>query len=98
MGKQGIQKFFGERGISGDINIDITPEFASLLGSAFACTVKSQNPVLISSDGKNPSLIIKNSIVSGVLSSGRNAIDCDSKSIPAFRSAVRFLKPREESA
>lgn len=91
-GSRASKKFFGERGISGDINIDITPEFASLLGSAFACTVKSQNPVLISSDGKNPSLIIKNSIVSGILSSGRNAIDCDSKSIPAFRSAVRFFK------
>lgn len=81
---------FGNRDISGDINIDITPEFSSLLGSAYANIVKKDKPVIISCDNTNSAKAIKNSILSGLLSSGVRIIDIEDITLPIARNAVRF--------
>ncbi|KRQ87880.1 D-glycero-alpha-D-manno-heptose 1-phosphate guanylyltransferase [Caloramator mitchellensis] len=81
---------FGNRDISGEINIDITPEFSSLLGSAYANLVKKDKPIIISCDDTNASKAIKNSILSGALSSGVKIIDIENIMLPITRHAIRF--------
>ncbi|SEF94522.1 mannose-1-phosphate guanylyltransferase / phosphomannomutase [Caloramator fervidus] len=81
---------FGNRNISGDINIDITPEYASVLGSAYANIVNKSKPVVVSCDDSNTSKAIKNSILSGLLSSGIRIIDIEDVTLPIARNAVMF--------
>ncbi|MTI69527.1 MAG: nucleotidyl transferase [Firmicutes bacterium] len=83
---------FGFRDISGEINIDITPEFASKLGSSFASTLKGDDTYVVSSDDTNASRSIKNSLVSGILSTGGGIIDITEGSVAMNRFAVRHYK------
>lgn len=83
---------FDDRGISGEINIDVTPEFASLLGSAFASVMGKDLPLVISSDGSKPAGIIKESLASGILSSGVKVINIDDIPLFVSRYATRFYK------
>ena len=82
---------FGYKDVSGDINIDITPEFASRLGSAYASILNSDNDIIVvSSDNNNASDIVKNSIISGILSTGIGVIQIKDCTVPMNRFAVRF--------
>lgn len=83
---------FGNRGISGEINTTITPEFASSLASAFTMVIGKKAPIIVSSDNNNTSKIIKQSILAGVMSSGANAISIDNVILPISRFAVQFYK------
>jgi mannose-1-phosphate guanylyltransferase / phosphomannomutase len=83
---------FGNKGVSGEINLDITPEFASLLGSTFASVMKKNFPLIISSDGSNMANVIKESLTAGVLSSGTKVISLSDVPIFVSRYAIRFYK------
>ncbi|MCG4585298.1 hypothetical protein L0P56_07295, partial [Anaerosalibacter bizertensis] len=83
------KNIFGYRDISGDANIDITPEFASKLGTAFASTIKESGTFIISCDEYNSSNLIKNSLIAGVLSTGAKVIDIEEASLPMCRFAVK---------
>jgi mannose-1-phosphate guanylyltransferase/phosphomannomutase len=89
-GTKASRVLFGERGISGEFNIEITPEYASLLGAAFASSLNKAASVIISSDDKPPSRLIKESIISGVLSSGSKVIDIGDVVIPLNRFGVKL--------
>ncbi|EYE89372.1 nucleotidyltransferase [Fervidicella metallireducens AeB] len=91
-GTKARRTLFGNRDISGDVNIDITPEFASLLGSAFASAINKDSPVIISCDSTPASKIIKQSLIAGVLSTGARAIDIENIILPINRFAVRFYR------
>lgn len=81
---------FGNNDICGEINIDITPEFACTLGSTFATIMRNSSSILVSSDGFNASNFIKSSIISGILSTGSDAINLENVITPISRYAVRF--------
>lgn len=83
---------FSNNDITGEINTDITPEYASMLGSTFATVLKGAKPIVVSCDGTKQSLFIKNSIVSGMLSSGIRVISLDNIVTPISRFGVRFHK------
>lgn len=89
-GTKSSKLLFGERGISGEFNIDITPEFASLLGAAYASLLKKAAPLIISSDDSPPSRLIKESVISGALSSGAKVIDIGDAVIPLNRFGVKL--------
>ncbi|QXM05337.1 sugar phosphate nucleotidyltransferase [Crassaminicella indica] len=80
---------FGYKDVSGNINIDITPEFASRLGSAFASNLEKEATIIVSSDKSNACDIIKNSFISGILSTGAGVINLKDASMPMNRFAVR---------
>lgn len=88
-GTKGTKSFFGSKDIKGEINIDITPEFCTLLGSAFVNVVKKSRPVILTCDNNNASNTIKSSIISGITSSGSNVFDCGMALLPMNRYAVR---------
>lgn len=83
---------FGFRDISGDININLTPEFSSRLGSAFGSVLKEGSKVIVCSDGSSSAEIIKESITSGILSTGNEIIDIKNSLMPVVRYAVNFYK------
>lgn len=86
------RKIFGNRDVSGEMNIDITPEFASLIGSVFASVIaKDINPIVVTCENNPSSIVIRDSMVSGMLSTGKNAVKSISHALPITRFLVRFF-------
>lgn len=83
---------FGYKDICGDINTNLTPEFASRLGSAFGSIYREDSRIVVSSDGSNAAEIMKESMISGVLSTGLQVIDIQDGLMPVLRHAVNFYK------
>ncbi len=90
--KKMSRKLFGDRNISGVFNESITPEVDTGLGTAFATVMDGKGTFLISSDEHNLSKSIKNSIISGMLSTGAQVIDIKNSTIPICRFGVRHFK------
>ncbi|HZK56884.1 MAG TPA: sugar phosphate nucleotidyltransferase [Clostridia bacterium] len=90
--KKMSRKLFGDRNISGVFNEGITPEVATGLGTAFATVMDGGGTFLISSDEHNLSKSIKNSIISGMLSTGVQVIDIKNSTVPICRFGVRHFK------
>ncbi|WHH58874.1 sugar phosphate nucleotidyltransferase [Petroclostridium sp. X23] len=82
---------FGEKGIVGEVNVDITPEFASRLGTSYGVLFKNNARVGISSDEASVSYMLKNSFVSGLLSSGVEVYDFGQQVLPVTRYATKFF-------
>lgn len=88
----GIKKnIFGNRDVSGEFNIDITPEFSSLISSAFVSVCEKNPIIIIGCDAFSPSMAIKQSLISGALSSGAGVIEIGNISLPVIKYAVRFF-------
>jgi len=83
---------FGNRGVTGTVNIDMTPEFAAKLGAAFAAAIKDRGIVGVSCDGTPAAMMIKSALVSGLLSAGVHVNDYNRLLLPALRSAVRLYR------
>jgi len=89
-GTKASKTIFGHRDISGEVNIDISPEYASRLGSAYASTIKGNPIVIVSCDDSYASITVKNSIIAGVQSTGAQVIEIDNALMPINRFAVRY--------
>ncbi len=89
-GTKASKTVFGYRDITGDINIDITPEFASRLGAAFASIMKGDPVIVVSSDHSKASGLVKNALISGILSTGAEVVNINEAIIPMNRYAVRY--------
>jgi mannose-1-phosphate guanylyltransferase/phosphomannomutase len=76
---------FTDARISGISNIEISPEFASKLGSALGMAFGKGKAILASRDPNNVSRLIKRAIISGMQSTGIAIIDLQSTSIPQTR-------------
>ncbi|HOL39657.1 MAG TPA: mannose-1-phosphate guanyltransferase [Dictyoglomaceae bacterium] len=82
---------FGQRGISGKINIDITPELATKIGAAFGTILPKSSYVVLSRDSKPACRMIKRAILTGILSSGVNVFDIRTLPIPVARYSIENL-------
>jgi len=82
---------FGKNGITGDVNIEVTPEFASKIGTAFASVLKIDSKICISSDESSQANMIKYSIIAGAVSSGIEVFDLGQTVMPIARNLVSFL-------
>jgi mannose-1-phosphate guanylyltransferase/phosphomannomutase len=71
--------------ISGLGNIEITPEFAAKIGSAYGAYVGNGAYVVISRDDHRTTRMIKRGIISGILSAGVNVGDMLNAPIPVAR-------------
>lgn len=91
-GTKASKTLFGYRDINGDVNVNLTPEFASRLGSAFGSTLKENSRIIVSSDGSNAAEIIKKALISGALSTGIGVISIENAVMPIMRFAVSFYK------
>ncbi|HEX3030057.1 MAG TPA: mannose-1-phosphate guanyltransferase [Clostridia bacterium] len=89
-GSKYTRSIFGNRGIAGEINVDITPEYASKLGAAYGATFKEKARIGISCDTSTPAQMLKISFIAGLLSAGIDVTDFGNMLLPITRSAVRF--------
>ncbi len=76
---------FGTWGISGLANIEITPEFAAKVGSAYGAYVGKGRYVITSRDSHPASRMIKRTFISGLLSAGVKVGDLQTAPLPVFR-------------
>ncbi len=86
------RSIFGNRGIAGELNVDITPEYASKLGAAYGATFKRVPRIAVSNDGSAPARMLTLSFISGLLSSGAEVYDFGIMPLPVTRSAIRFYR------
>ncbi|EPR13185.1 mannose-1-phosphate guanyltransferase [Ruminiclostridium papyrosolvens] len=89
-GSRYSKNLFGSRGISGEINVDITPEFASRMAAAYGAVCKKGSGLAISCEEVDALKMIKNACVSGMLSAGAEAYDLGTSLLPVTRSAIRY--------
>ena len=89
-GSKYSKNLFGNRGILGEINVDITPEFASRLGATYGSICKRDSKIGVSCDDVDALKMLKNSLISGLLSSGTEVYDIGTALLPVTRSAIRF--------
>jgi mannose-1-phosphate guanylyltransferase / phosphomannomutase len=70
----GARGLFGERGVNGLFNIDLTPEMATRLALAYAALLPKGSSVVASRDATRAARIIKRAMVAGINAGG---LDCD---------------------
>ena len=66
---------FGENGVSGLSNVEITPEYAARLGAAFGAYLEAGAPVITSRDSHLVSRMTKRAMIAGLMSVGANVMD-----------------------
>lgn len=84
-GSQGRRVLFGRYGVTGVVNIDLTPEFSAKLGAAFGATLPKGVTVTINRDNHRSPRMIKRAIISGLPSAGINVWDLGSQPLPVAR-------------
>jgi len=89
-GSRYTKKLFGIKGIAGEVNVDITPEFASRIGAAYGSLMKKNKKIAVSCDDTNAAVMLKHSVVAGLLSAGVKVVDFASQVLPVTREAIKF--------
>lgn len=87
-GTRAPRTLFGAHGVRGLANVEITPEFAVNLASAYGATLKG-GPVLVSRDYWKVSQMISRAIVSGLVSVGIEVQNLESMPLPISRHYVK---------
>ncbi|MEA5467330.1 mannose-1-phosphate guanyltransferase [Spirulina sp. 06S082] len=90
-GNMAQRNLFGQQGVSGLANIDITPEFAVKLGAAYASTLKPGAMVTVSRDQRPISRMVSRSLIAGIMSSGVGIQNLESTAIPLARTVISTL-------
>jgi mannose-1-phosphate guanylyltransferase/phosphomannomutase len=88
-GNQGRRALFGRFGISGVVNVELTPEFAAKLGAAIGATLPKGSYVAINRDEHRSSRMLKRALISGLPGTGVNVWDLGSVPIPVLRHFIR---------
>ena len=65
-GSQGRRVLFGRNGISGLVNIDLTPEFCARLGAAFGATLPRGSTVTMNRDAHYTPRMLKRAMIAGL--------------------------------
>ncbi len=88
-GNQGRRALFGRYGVTGTVNVDLTPEFAAKLGAALGATLPVRSNVAINRDTHRSSRMLKRALISGIPGTGINVLDLGQAPIPVLRHFVR---------
>ena len=80
---------FGARGVSGSINIGITPLVAARLGMAYGTMLPRGSVVVTARDASRAARAIKRAIIAGLNSTGVTCHDLELMSLPLTRFTVR---------
>ncbi len=82
---RGHATLFGPRGVSGIVNVEVTPELALRLTSALATTLPKGSTVTTARDASRAARALKRAIVSALTSSAMNALDLEAVPAPVAR-------------
>lgn len=92
-GEKVSRTFFGRDGIRGEINRNLTPEMAVQLGACFGHLLQG-GTVLVSGDGHSAAVMLREALVSGLLSAGAAVVEAGEMLIPVARRAIAYLQAR----
>jgi mannose-1-phosphate guanylyltransferase/phosphomannomutase len=84
-GEKWNKALFNAHGISGLGNIEITPEFAAKIGSAYGAYIGEGSYIIVSRDEHPAAHMIQGGIISGLLSAGIEVGDLRGLPIPVVR-------------
>ncbi|AOY80902.1 MAG: mannose-1-phosphate guanylyltransferase [Moorea sp. SIO1G6] len=90
-GNTAQRNLFGQRGVQGLANIDITPEFAVKLGAAYGSTLKLGSQVSLSRDQRSICRMVTRSLIGGLMSVGIDVQNLDATAIPVARTVIPTL-------
>jgi len=82
-----MKRLFGTFGVRRLANEALTPEFASKLAAAYGSIVDGK--IAVGGDTRTSTVMIKNAVISGLLSSGCDVVDLGILPTPAVQYAVR---------
>lgn len=91
-GNTAQRNLFGQRGVTGLANIDITPEFAVKLGAAYGSTLRPGSQVSVSRDQRSISRMVSRSLIAGLMSVGINVQNLEATAIPIVRTVLPTLE------
>jgi mannose-1-phosphate guanylyltransferase/phosphomannomutase len=80
---------FASYGMSGLINVELTPEFCARLGAAFGAMLPKGAGIAVGRDHARSSRMIKRAIVSGIVSAGGNVRDVHEPPVPVIQFATQ---------
>ena len=83
------RSLFGAYGVSGLVNVDVTPEFAAQLGAAYGAVLEKQSIVTVNRDPHRSPRMIKRAMIAGLPSAGANVRDVQTLPIPVARYVTR---------
>jgi mannose-1-phosphate guanylyltransferase/phosphomannomutase len=82
---RGQRNLFGPRGVSGIVNVEITPELAVRLSAAYATTLKKASVVTVSRDVSRAARALKRAVIAALTSSAIDVRDLELASSPVTR-------------
>lgn len=91
-GNQARRALFGRFGVTGVVNVDLTPEFAAKLGAALGASLPKGSYVALNRDTHRSSRMLKRALISGVPGTGINVWDLGNVPVPVVRYFVRTRK------
>ena len=88
-GSRGRRSLFGTAGVSGVVNVDVTPEFAAKLGSSLGANLPRGSYVAINRDSHRSSRMLIRALMSGLSSAGVDVWNLGEVPVPVARHFVR---------
>jgi len=82
---RGQRTLFGTRGVSGLVNVEITPELCVRLASAYATTLKKGAVVTTSRDSSRAARALKRAVHGALNASAINVVDLEAQPMPLAR-------------
>jgi mannose-1-phosphate guanylyltransferase/phosphomannomutase len=86
---RGSSALFGPRGVSGLVNVEITPEFVVRLASAYATTLPKGSTVITSRDASRAARALKRAVISALTASAIDVHDLEVAPLPVTRFQTR---------
>jgi mannose-1-phosphate guanylyltransferase/phosphomannomutase len=88
-GSQGRRHLFGRYGVTGMVNVDLTPEFCVKIGAAFGTALRKGAKVVVNREAHNTPRVLKRAVLSGLPSAGVDVLDTATQPIPVTRFYTR---------
>ena len=88
----GARSLFGERGVSGVMNVDVTPEMSLRLALAYAGTMPKRSVIVACRDGSRLARTVKRAMIAGANSAGVDCHDLELVPIPVARFYARSTR------
>lgn len=87
--RRAARSLFGPRGVTGLINVGITPQVAVRLGMAYGTTLKRGSVVVTGRDASRAARTMKRALIAGLNAVGVNCHDLELMPLPITRFSVR---------
>lgn len=87
--RRATRNLFGARGVSGLVNVGVTPMTAVRLGMAYGTTLKRRSVVVTGRDGSRAARTMKRAIIAGLNATGVTCHDLELAPMPLTRFTIR---------